>query len=109
MKPSTRAYGFFDGVDVTAYCVPKLLEINMSTGTFEVGETVSGVIQGTGLGPNNRNTNASITFRVATTNHKYGPYDAPTETYSESPYNRQTLAASYSSTSTVLNLSLIHI
>ena len=104
MKPNTRAYGFFDGVDVTAYCVPKLLEINMSTGTFEVGETVSGVIQGTGLGPNNRNTNASITFRVATTNHKYGPYDAPTETYSESPYNRQTLGASYSSTSTVLNI-----
>ena len=55
MKPNTRVYGFFDGVDVTSYCVPKLLEINMTSGTFTVGETVTGVIQGTGLGPNNRN------------------------------------------------------
>ena len=47
MKPNTRAYGFFDGVDVTAYCVPKLLEINMSTGTFTVGETVT---VGSGVG-----------------------------------------------------------
>ena len=104
MKPNTRVYGFFDGVDITSSCVPKLLEINMTSGTFTVGETVTGVIQGTGLGPDNRNTNASITFRVANTNHKYGPYDAPTETYSESPYNNLTLPASYSSTSTVLNI-----
>ena len=29
VKPSTQLYGFFDGVDVTKYCVPKLLEIAM--------------------------------------------------------------------------------
>ena len=105
MKPNTRVYGFFDGIDVTSYCVPKLLEINMTTGTFEVGETVTGVIQGTGLGPVNNTTNANIIFRVATANHKRGPYDAPTQTYSENPYGAgQPIPATYSSTSTLLNI-----
>ena len=27
VKPLTRLYAFFEGVDVTKYCVPKLLEI----------------------------------------------------------------------------------
>ena len=33
-KPLTRLYAFFDGKDVTKYCVPKLLEIQMVAGTF---------------------------------------------------------------------------
>ena len=33
---------FFDNVDVNKYCVPKLIEIEMVSGTFEVGETVKG-------------------------------------------------------------------
>ena len=37
VKPLTRLYAFFEGVDVTKYCVPKLLEIEMLSGTFEVG------------------------------------------------------------------------
>jgi hypothetical protein len=41
VKPLTQLYAFFDGVDVTKYCVPKLLEINMISGVFEVGETVN--------------------------------------------------------------------
>ena len=36
MKPLTQMYGFFDGEDVTKYCVPKLLHISMISGTFEV-------------------------------------------------------------------------
>ena len=39
-KPLTRLYAFFDGVNVTRYCTPKLLEISMTSGTFQVGETV---------------------------------------------------------------------
>ena len=34
VKPLTRLYAFFDGVDVTRYCVPKLLEITMLSGVF---------------------------------------------------------------------------
>ena len=29
-------YAFFDGVDVTRFCVPKLIEIEMISGTFEL-------------------------------------------------------------------------
>ena len=42
MKPYNRCYGFFDGVDVTNFCVPKLIEIEMLSGTFRVGENVRG-------------------------------------------------------------------
>ena len=42
VKPQTQVYPFFDGVDVSAFCVPKLLEIAMISGSFQVGETVVG-------------------------------------------------------------------
>ena len=42
VKPSTRHYAFLDGVNVTQYAVPKLLEIVMVSGTFQVGETITG-------------------------------------------------------------------
>ena len=105
IKPLTRLYAFFDGVNVTKYCVPKLLEINMISGTFEVGEKVTGVVTKTGLGPNsNTNIPAKITFRVAQSNHKEGPYGGPTSIYPQNPYTNQILSASYSSTSTILNV-----
>ena len=44
MKPFTRIYGFFDGVDLNRYITPKLIEIDMRQGTFQVGETVEGVM-----------------------------------------------------------------
>ena len=102
VKPLTRMYGFFDGVDVTKYCVPKLLEIEMSTGTFQVGEKVTGTVQGTGLGE--ETSKPRITFRVAQSNHREGDYDLPTKVYPENPYNNQILPESYSSTSTLLNV-----
>ena len=42
LKPSTQIYAFFDGKDVTKYCVPKIIEISMKSGVFQVGETVQG-------------------------------------------------------------------
>jgi hypothetical protein len=135
VKPLTRLYAFFDGVDVTKYCVPKLLEINMISGVFEVGETVVGVVRTTGLGPTQTGPNATtIRLRVAQANHKEGPYNIPNTTYVESPYlpnvnfevnvlagtaaggtggtfvtglerpTIRTLPATYSSTSTILNV-----
>ena len=44
MKPFTRIYGFFDGVDLNRYITPNWIEIDMQQGTFQVGETVEGVM-----------------------------------------------------------------
>jgi hypothetical protein len=105
LKPLTQVYAFFDGVDVTKYCVPKLLEIDMISGAFEVGETVVGTMTQTGLGPSqNTDALARITFRVAQSNHREGPYNLPNKTFPENPYTNQVLSASYSSTSNILNV-----
>lgn len=104
VKPLTRLYAFFDGVDVSKYCVPKLLEISMTSGTFQVGETVVGTMIRTGLAEELSDTSASIRFRVAQSNHREGPYDAPSKTYPQNPYTNQDLSATYSSTSTILNV-----
>ena len=104
VKPLTRLYAFFDGVDISEYCVPKLLEITMTSGVFQVGETISGEMATTGLGESSAESNANIKFRVAQSNHREGPYDAPTKTYPENPYLNIPLSGSYSSTSTILNV-----
>ena len=95
LKPITRVYGFFDGIDINQYIIPKLIEVTMISGSFQVGETIKGEVPN---GP-------SITFRVAQQNHKYGPYNNPTDTYTNNPYDRnQTVPSSYSSTSTLVNV-----
>jgi hypothetical protein len=104
VKPLTQLYAFFDGVDVTKYCIPKLLEISMISGVFEVGESVTGVVNQTGLGPNLSNESPRIAFRVAQSNHKEGPYNIPNTTFLENPYTNQVLSATYSSTSDILNI-----
>jgi hypothetical protein len=104
VKPLTQLYAFFDGVDVTRYCIPKLLEISMISGVFEVGETVIGTVNQTGLGPNLINESPRITFRVAQSNHKEGPYNIPNTVFPENPYTNQVLPATYSSTSDILNI-----
>jgi len=105
VKPSTQLYAFFDGVNVTKFCTPKLVEITMVSGTFTVGETVTGTTRPIGMTPLDPDVvDPSITFRVATSNHKEGPYNAPTRIFGTNPYNGQTLPQTYSSTSTVLNV-----
>ena len=93
LKPLTRYYPFFDsssGIDI----IPKLIEIEMVSGSFSVGETVHGFIGGTRL----------FSARAIQPNHKTGPYNNPTTTYSLNPYNTSlTLPTSYSQSSTVLN------
>jgi len=105
LKPLTQLYAFFDGIDVTKYCVPKLLEINMISGVFQVGEDVVGTVIKTGISPTViADSTASITFRVAQSNHKDGQYDAPSSVFPLNPYTSQPLPSTYSSTSTVLNV-----
>ena len=128
-KPLTRLYSFFDSQAISAYVVPKLLEIEMTTGTFQVGETVIGEVQRTTTSGAN-NTFSVIQFRAAQTNHKEGPYNAPTRIYAANPYTSSigptqlevysglpgsmslaggttVVPASYSSTSTLLNVDTI--
>ena len=94
LKPSSRIYAFFNNVDMTSYVVPKLIEVSMSSGTFTTGETVVGTLG-----------SKSIRFRLATQNHKYGPYNSPTETYENNPYlPENSLSNSYSPTTTLLNV-----
>jgi hypothetical protein len=105
LRPHSQVYAFFDGVDVTRYCTPKLLEIAQISGAFQVGETVIGTLNQTGLGPSQINdATPRISFRVAQSNHKEGPYNSPTNVFRENPYTNQTLPASYSSTSSILNV-----
>ena len=94
LKPFTRFYPFFDGINVGNYVFPKLLEIRMVSGVFQIGETVTG-----NLGQN------TIVFRVAASNHKEGPFSQPTDIYTKNPYNRDLdIPANYSNTSTLLNV-----
>ena len=77
LKPTTSVFAFFDGENVNKFIVPKLLEISMVTGVFEVGETVIGTTS---------DGKELIRFRVATSNHKLGPYNDPGAVYNSNPY-----------------------
>ena len=103
VKPVTRHYVFMDGVDMTQYTVPKLVEISMISGTFQVGELVVGRTRPTGQIEESTN-DARISFRLAVSNHKAGPFNAPTSRYTVSPYDGTTIPSIYSSTSTLLNV-----
>ena len=106
VKPLTQLYAFFDGIDVTKYCVPKLIEISMISGVFQVGESVIGSIRPTGLGEISIKTSPIITFRVAQSNHKEGSYNSATSSYPFNPYTSQILQNNYSSTSNILNIDI---
>ena len=104
-KPFTRLYSFFDDVDVNNYVSPKLIEIEMLHGTFIVGETVRGRMNDGGSEIINSSTVPTIDFRVANTNHKYGPYNNPSDVYDTNPYDREiTIPPIYSESSTILNI-----
>ncbi len=106
LKPLTKVYSFFSGIDVNKYIIPKLLEITMTSGTFQVGETIIGTVpeySTSGLGV--LQSDPKITFRVAQSNHKYGPYNSPIEIFESNPYDsNQIVPTLYSSTSTILNV-----
>lgn len=105
LKPFTRVYSFFDGIDMSSYTFPKLLEISMTSGVFQVGENIT--INNKFESPTRIRNTSKITpkFRVAQQNHKYGPYNNPTDTYILNPYSReQFISPNYSSTSTILNI-----
>tara|TARA_B100001142_G_scaffold131600_1_gene133157 strand:+ start:21511 stop:29064 length:7554 start_codon:yes stop_codon:yes gene_type:complete len=105
LKPFTTLYSFFDGVDVTRFTVPKLIQIQMNTGTFVVGETVTGVMPSSEQSIRTSSSGAEISFRVANTNHKYGPFNIPTDFYTSNPYSRSNVIPNgYTQSSSLLNV-----
>ena len=126
-KPLTEMFAFFDGVNVSKYCTPKLLEIEMQSGTFTVGESLTMTVEGAGIQPEGTDV-PFMKCRVAQSNHRKGPYNAPTDVYTSNPYQSQVAAtgletflgtpgtvqlasakaadfpSTYSATTTILNL-----
>ena len=96
LRPFVRHYSFFDGssgLDI----IPKLIEISMTSGVFQVGETVRGYVGGTNL----------FTCRLVQPNHKTGPGSNPSKIYTINPYNTTiNLPTAYSESSTVLNIDI---
>lgn len=94
LKPLTQHYTFIDD-NSSLDIVPKLVEITMNSGAFQIGENVSGFIGGRRV----------ITFRCAKPEHKTGSFNNPTTTYNVNPYSRESaLPSAYSSSSTVINI-----
>jgi hypothetical protein len=108
-KPFTQVYGFFDGENVSNYIIPKLLEVSMTSGTFEVGETVIGILPNSSIDENEISGQIPTQFvcRLAKANHRYGPYNDPSDIFISNPYNSElttTLPEDYSSTTEILNI-----
>ena len=100
MKPNTQVFAFFDNVNVTARCTPKLIQVNMNSGVFQVGEEVVGTVPGA--------TEPGLRFRLASANHKYGPFNNPSDFYDSNPYLRTNNVPSvYSAQSTILNVDTV--
>lgn len=95
LKPLTRHYISLDSISSIDY-VPKLVEISMISGAFNIGEDVEGFTT---------SGNRTIRFRSARPDHKSGTYSSPTKTYNANPYNKDlALPTAYSASSTVLNV-----
>jgi hypothetical protein len=107
LRPFSRVYAFFDGQDVNRYVIPKLIEIEMLEGVFSVGEDI------VGLDPNNLvriggSSGSSIRVRCASPNHRYGPFNSPSDIFTNNPYNQtQQIQSSYTSNSSVLNIDTV--
>ena len=101
VQPRTRFYTFFDGQNLDKYITPKLVEIEMTSGVFQIGETVDGSV-----GDSLRNgSGPRISFRTAQPNHKFGSYNNPRIIYDVNPYaDNVGLSSSYSATTSVLNI-----
>ena len=86
LKPRTRMYAFFDGINVTTYITPKVIELIKNSTTdsrtnetpFVVGETVIG-----------QSSNCQLKVIAPDDGYKTNPYGKGTETLPES-YSSQT-------------------
>jgi len=95
LRPLTRFYAFFEGIDIKNYITPKLLEIEMISGKFDIGEEVES---------SPTFINCKLKFRLCTPNHKFGDAINPRDTFRYIPYTQQAPPTSYSESSTFLNV-----
>lgn len=94
LKPFTRHYHYMDNIS-GLNIVPKLVEIEMISGTFKVDENVRGHFNG----------DAIFRAPIREPRRKIMGTDGKMKYYNVNPYNREeTLGTSYSSSSTVLNI-----
>ena len=98
LRPNTRYFLFMENVNLTGFCIPKLLPITMVRGSFATGDIIESGISIQVLGQ------PEIKFRAAQSNHKSGAFNSPTSTFPTEPYNNTSLTSAYSSTSTTLNV-----
>jgi len=104
LKPGTNHYASFAGIDMIENrdnIIPKLLEVTPISGAFEIGENVNGFIS-----DNTGGTEfVGLRFRLASPNHKDGPFNTPTVVFNNNPYEANVgLSSAYSETTSVLNI-----
>lgn len=95
LKPLTEFNSFFEGINVANYVFPKLLQITMVSGKFQIGETVES---------DSHFTSGKIKFRVCKPNHRTGSFNNPTDVYKLIPYTQTAPASDYSESSTFINV-----
>ena len=95
LRPVTKFFPYFATIDVSNYIIPKLLEIQMISGKFEIGETIES---------DPHFTTNKIKFRLCSPNHKEGPYNNPSQTFRLIPYTQTTPPSKYTESSTYLNI-----
>ena len=105
LRPLARHYQFLDNHSNLDF-IPKLIEIanssslenyGSSNGTFQTGETIRVFRGSTRIG----------TFRLATSNHKVGPFNSPIFKYTTNPYvTSESIASGYSQSSKTINIDL---
>jgi len=94
LRPGDTYYTFLDGVSGIDI-IPKVLEITMNSGVFQIGETVEGYI----------GSERIIRFRAASPVHKDGAYDNPSREYAVNPYNfAQKMPRNYSASSVTITV-----
>ena len=102
LKPFSQVYPFFSGINFTDYTFPKLIQIEMISGVFSVGETVHGFIENT---PEIEGITPKIYFRVAQKDHKEGQYNSPNKIYIKNPYNKEEIITeTYTENSNLINI-----
>ena len=103
LKPFTKMYPYFDGVDVSSFCFNKLIQIQMISGTFQVGETAR--TSATITDDSDITFDTTGVFRIAGSNHKEGSYLSPTRYYGKNIYERDSnVSSEYNNNSTTLNI-----
>jgi len=94
LRPGSMFYHFLDGVSGVDV-IPKILEIEMISGSFLIGENVEGFV----------GNNRIIAFRAASPVHKDGNFSNPSREYAVNPYDsKQIIPRNYSQSSTILNV-----